>query len=1350
MKKALVLMVLNVAPTLAFAQGTVVFANSASSPVQQWTSLYDRTLINVPAGGGSVALMATPEGTAFNPFGCYCCSDCGFGFSFSTLASFLAANPGWNCCAVTSILAGGQFDGGVVDIVPLFLPGRNVEYCVIGWTGPYSTLDAAIAGGAFLGMSALATTATGDPTTTPPGTPVNLSDTFHGFTLEGFILSPVGSLTVTIVPPCAAAAGARWSVDGGPPRPSGETVGALEASYYHTVSFSKIGGWITPSNQSVYIGLNATITTIGTYIPKAGPFTYTTDNNTITIKRYTGPGGVVVIPDTIECLPVTTIWASAFYSCTNLTSLRIPNSVTNLGDSAFSDCTNLAGVYFEGNAPGLDGTNVFFEDSLSTVYYLAGATGWGAMFGGRPTALWQRLPPWAWTLSASATTTTGATLNGAVNPNGWPTTAWFQWGATTNYGSLTASTSMGSGTNVLALSAPLAGLTPGVTYHFRIAATNDYGLFYGSDQSFTTFIPATVVTLSATAVAATSAILNGTVNPNGWPTTARFQWGPTTNYGNLSSATGLGSGTNDLPLSAPLTGLSPSVTYHFRIAAANNNGLVYGSDQSFTPSALSPPEVYTLPATAVTASNAVLNGMVNPSGYPTAAWFQWGTTISYGHLTAATDMGSGTNALPVSALVAGVTFGTTYHFRAAATNLAGVVYGSDQSLTALPPPEVRTLSATAVTTNSATLNGTVNPNGRPTVAWFQWGATPNYGYLTPVTDLGSGTIALPLSAPLAGLTSNAIYHFRIAATNDYGLVCGSDQSFATVAVPPGSTFTNWVSLGTGMNYEVMALAVSGTNLYAGGWFTTAGGVAVNRIAKWDGSAWSALGSGMMEPYPLTADVFALAVSGTDLYAGGQFTTAGGVPANNIAKWDGSAWSALGLGINGDYDVEALVVSGTNTYAGGFFPLAGGLPATNIAQWNGSAWSALGSGMNGAGYVWALAVSGTNLYAGGPFTIAGGVTANFIAKWDGRAWSALGSGINNSVAALAVSGNDLYAGGHFTTAGGVTANYIAKWDGHAWSALGSGVDGYVNAMAMDGPNLYAGGWFTTAGGVPANHIAKWDGRAWSALGSGTDGVVGALAADGVGHLFVGGAFGRAGTTLSPFIAQATLGNPPAVLTSPPTQTAEARGAVNLAVDATGDPPPFYQWFLNGTNLLSCTSSNLVLTNILFSQSGSYTVVLTNLYGAVTSAPAMLNVIAAVERRPVPGLQLTGEAGGLLNVDAANPLGSTPDWLPLDTVTLASTLQYYFDLTVPLPQQRFYRAWQTGTPSVLPSLDLHLVPAITLTGSIGGSVQVDAINQVGPIDAWFTLDTVALTNSIQLYFDTSAWGQPPRLYRLVQAP
>src|SRR5215472_420041 len=96
-------------------------------------------------------------------------------------------------------------------------------------------------------------------------------------------------------------------------------------------------------------------------------------------------------------------------------------------------------------------------------------------------------------------------------------------------------------------------------------------------------------------------------------------------------------------------------------------------------------------------------------------------------------------------------------------------------------------------------------------------------------------------------------------------------------------------LGSGMNGVVGALAVSDSDLYAGGAFTNAGGIAANYIAKWNGSTWSALGSGV------NSYVYALAVSATDVYAGGSFTSAGGTAANNIAKWDGSSWRALGSG-----------------------------------------------------------------------------------------------------------------------------------------------------------------------------------------------------------------------------------------------------------------------------------------------------------------------------------------------------------------------------------------------------------------------------------------------------------------------
>lgn len=226
-------------------------------------------------------------------------------------------------------------------------------------------------------------------------------------------------------------------------------------------------------------------------------------------------------------------------------------------------------------------------------------------------------------------------------------------------------------------------------------------------------------------------------------------------------------------------------------------------------------------------------------------------------------------------------------------------------------------------------------------------------------------------------------------------------------------------------------------------------------------------------------------SGSALYAGGNFTTAGGSPAGGIARWNGSSWSSVGGGTNGL--VRSLVVhddgNGPALFAGGGFSNAGGMSASKVAKWDGTSWSALGGGLNAN--VYALAVfddgSGPALYAGGRFTAAGGVAASRIAHWQASNWSALGSGMNDGVLSLAVfddgRGPALYAGGGFTNAGGGSANRIARWDGVSWSALASGMDNRVHAQVIfdegSGPALFAAGAFlsSTSGD---GHIAKWVG------------------------------------------------------------------------------------------------------------------------------------------------------------------------------------------------------------------------------------------------------------------------------------
>ena len=139
-----------------------------------------------PASIFSVELIAAPHGTPLpNPLGTYVPRDMLLYFipDYSSLSGFLAANPGWVPVATTgSTVFGGLFNGGEQTIASV-APGANADYIVIGWKGPYASFDVAFAANAFMGESALLTTATGNPTLTPPSTPVNLNTTFTGITL---------------------------------------------------------------------------------------------------------------------------------------------------------------------------------------------------------------------------------------------------------------------------------------------------------------------------------------------------------------------------------------------------------------------------------------------------------------------------------------------------------------------------------------------------------------------------------------------------------------------------------------------------------------------------------------------------------------------------------------------------------------------------------------------------------------------------------------------------------------------------------------------------------------------------------------------------------------------------------------------------------------------------------------------------------------------------------------------------------------------------------------------------------------------------------------------------------------
>ena len=256
-------------------------------------------------------------------------------------------------------------------------------------------------------------------------------------------------------------------------------------------------------------------------------------------------------------------------------------------------------------------------------------------------------------------------------------------------------------------------------------------------------------------------------------------------------------------------------------------------------------------------------------------------------------------------------------------------------------------------------------------------------------------------------------------------------------VSPG--YAQWVQTNRPYGGFVHALAVSGTNLFAG----SLGGVFLSTD---NGTGWTAVNTGLTD-----LDVWSLAVSGTNLFAG---TGRGGV---FLSTNNGTSWSAVNTGLSGTY-VWSLAVTGTNlfagTYSGGVF----------LSTSNGTSWTAVNTGLRNTA-VYALTVSGTDLFAG---TDGGGV---FLLSNNGTSWTAFGLP-NTRVRSFAVSGTNLFAG---TYSGGV---FLSTSNGTSWTAVNTGVTNLdVRSLGVSGTNLFAG---TYGGGV---FLSTNNGSSWVAVNTG---------------------------------------------------------------------------------------------------------------------------------------------------------------------------------------------------------------------------------------------------------------------------
>lgn len=683
----------------------------------------------------------------------------------------------------------------------------------------------------------------------------------------------------------------------------------------------------------------------------------------------------------------------------------------------------------------------------------------------------------------------------------------------------------------------------------------------------------------------------------------------------------------------------------------------------------------------------------------------------------------------------------------------------------------------------------------PFIAVQPWSQFVNVGNLAEFSVVAHGTDltyqwvkdGVPLSdggnisgAHTPTLTLNAVAgsdagFYSAFVSNSYdalvsapaSLVVNPAQSYSILHSFTGSAFN-----GDGTSPQLAELALSGSTLYG----TTANGGSTNAGAVFkvntDGSGYAVLYSFSWPVgwLPTNSDGWGplggLAVSGTTLYGTAQ---QGGINDKGTVfklNTDGSGFLVLKTfqGDDGAYPTYNLTLASETLYG---------------ITWNGGSnnWGTVfklntdGSGFevlhNFAGVLGEgrpsspLVISGGLLYGttcGDPPNYGGAV---FRMHTDGSGFVVLKQFSDNDglypAGALFLSDNILYG---ITQGAGNQTNgtvYKINTDGTGYGIVhsfrGGPNDGAnpISAPVLVGTALYG----TTEGGgscgLGTMFRVNTNGTGYFVLRefAGSDGALpfaGVIAAGSTlyGTTYSGGA-SNSGLVFS-------LSLLPHVAISPSSQSAELGSSVEFRAQPANAPLVSYQWLFNGLSLgTAATNSVLSFSNVQGSNSGPYGLVTSNSFGAVTSAPAMLQVIAPVERRPVPAIGLIGDAGSLLNLDYASSIAPVPNWLLLDTVSMVSTSQLYFDITAPMVPERYYRAWQTGTPVLRPALNMPgIVPAITLTGNISDHLRLDYINQVGPIDAWVTLGTITLTNTSQLYFDVTSIGQPPRLYRIVPLP
>lgn len=304
-----------------------------------------------------------------------------------------------------------------------------------------------------------------------------------------------------------------------------------------------------------------------------------------------------------------------------------------------------------------------------------------------------------------------------------------------------------------------------------------------------------VVTDSASFPTDSTAVLNGTINPNGAVTSYWYEYGDSSSLGRKTTGGTLGSGYGVIGAPGYLTSLSKDTTYYYRLVAENKYGKVAGAQYSFQTTHVSVPVVGSAPSVKTSAiadiseREATLKGEVNPHRAKAQYWFEYGTSSDLGETSATFTAGSGNTVVPVSVTIGNLEPLTKYYFRLNAQNQFGTVNGSTLVFKTEGPvasaPEASTKSASSILTTSAKLNASINPNGETTSYWFEYSDDSLLGGVlvgsTPQKSLDKNLGVTAVNMNIPNLSPNKTYYFRIIAQNSVGTSRGQILSFKTKA-----------------------------------------------------------------------------------------------------------------------------------------------------------------------------------------------------------------------------------------------------------------------------------------------------------------------------------------------------------------------------------------------------------------------------------------------------------------------------------------------------------------------------------------------------------------------------------------